>query len=82
MRTLVARLASYFRLHEGELLSRERLAEEVWGLVLDPRSRCIDQTVAELRRKLKPTERIITVHCAGYRYVTDGKQSVARRAGK
>ena len=70
MRTLVAKLADYFRLHTGVDLSRDRLADEVWGLMLDPRSRCIDQTVAELRRHLEPPERIVTVYRVGYRYQT------------
>jgi len=70
MRTLVAKLAGYFRLHEGVDLSRDRLADEVWDLVLDPRSRCIDQTVAELRRQLEHPERILTVYRVGYRYQT------------
>lgn len=70
MRTLVAKLSRYFRLHEGVDLSRDRLADEVSGLMLDPRSRCIDQTVAELRRHLEHPERIFTVYRVGYRYQT------------
>lgn len=78
MRTMVAKLAGYFRLHEGVVLSRDRLAKDVWGLILDPRSRCIDQTVSELKRQLEDGERIITVHRVGYRYVVPTKEPRGR----
>jgi DNA-binding response OmpR family regulator len=68
MRQLSEKLLEYFRAHEGEAISRETLARDVWRLVLDPRSRCIDQTIAELRRHLLSNERIVTMHGTGYRY--------------
>jgi DNA-binding response OmpR family regulator len=68
MRQLSEKLLEYFRLHEGVNVSRETLAQDVWRLMLDPRSRCIDQTIAELRQHLASTERILTVHGTGYRY--------------
>lgn len=68
MRQLAAKLLDHFRLYEGKDLSRDGLALAVWGLRLDPRSRCIDQTVSELRKRLGKNERIIAVTGVGYRY--------------
>jgi DNA-binding response OmpR family regulator len=72
---LEGKLLEYFRLNAGKDLSRDTLARDVWGLKLDPRSRCIDQTVAELRRHLHDGDRIVTVYCFGYRYEKAGRRA-------
>jgi DNA-binding response OmpR family regulator len=59
----------YLRAHPGRLISRDELSRGVWGFVLDHRSRAIDQTVANLRKKLCNGARIITHHGQGYEYV-------------
>jgi DNA-binding response OmpR family regulator len=68
VRRLEEKLLNYFRIHEGKTLCRDVLARDVWVLKLDRRSRCIDQTVASLRRHLGIHERIVTVCGSGYRY--------------
>ncbi|HWN97607.1 MAG TPA: helix-turn-helix domain-containing protein, partial [Methylomirabilota bacterium] len=68
MRTLPTKLLAFFREHEGEILSREHLAADVWHLKLDPRSRTVDQTISELRKGLSAGERIETLQGKGYKY--------------
>jgi two-component system OmpR family response regulator len=61
----------------GEVLSRTRILEEVWGTAehIDPN--IVDQYVSYLRRKLDPAEsgvRISTVRGAGYMLETNSAQ--------
>jgi two-component system alkaline phosphatase synthesis response regulator PhoP len=60
--------------HRGEILTRERLLDEVWGYERFPTTRTVDTHVLRLRRKLEADpERpawIETVHAQGYRFVT------------
>jgi len=59
-------LLDYFRVHSGRVLARDELAQQVWKLRLDPRSRVIDQTVSRIRQQLSPEEQIVTVNRHGY----------------
>jgi DNA-binding response OmpR family regulator len=66
-------LLRYFVAHRGELLSRDRLLDEVWGYDAMPTTRTVDVHVGWLRRKLEPNPRvpqfILTVHGLGYKFV-------------
>ncbi len=66
------RLLRYLVAHPGEVLSRDRLLDEVWGYGADVYSRTVDQHVATLRRKIEVDPRhprhVVTVHGAGYRF--------------
>jgi two-component system, OmpR family, copper resistance phosphate regulon response regulator CusR len=53
---------------EGDVLSREQLLEQVWGLEFDPGTNVVDVYIGYLRRKIGP-ERIETVRTRGYRLV-------------
>ncbi|MGH7392906.1 MAG: response regulator transcription factor [Candidatus Rokuibacteriota bacterium] len=60
--------------HRGEVLTRERLLDEVWGYERFPTTRTVDTHVLRLRRKFetdpdRPTW-ILTVHGQGYRFAT------------
>jgi DNA-binding response OmpR family regulator len=46
-------LLSLFMRHPGEVISRERLHEEVWGYDFDPKTNVADVFVGYLRRKLE-----------------------------
>jgi len=59
----------YFRANAGRIISRDELSLNVWGFVMDGRSRTIDQTIATLRKKLPRGHEIITRHRAGYEYL-------------
>lgn len=67
------RLLRYFLEHRGELLTRNRLLDEVWGYRSDVFSRTVDQHVATLRRKVEPHPScprfLLTVHGLGYKFV-------------
>ena len=56
----------------GKVVSRDALADEVWGADYFPESRALDQHISQLRRRVETdatNPRIIrTVHGAGYRY--------------
>jgi len=58
--------------HRGEIITRERLLDEVWGYERFPTTRTVDTHVLRLRRKFeadpdRPTW-ILTVHGQGYRF--------------
>jgi DNA-binding response OmpR family regulator len=50
----------------GEILPRDRLLEQVWGLDFDPGTNVVDVYVGYLRKKIG-AERIETVRNQGYR---------------
>jgi two-component system alkaline phosphatase synthesis response regulator PhoP len=65
-------LLRYLVEHRGEILSRERLLDEVWGYERFPTTRTVDTHVLRLRQKFEhDPERprhILTVHGQGYRF--------------
>lgn len=58
-----------FNGHPGEVLSRDKLLNDVWGLEYYGNTRTLDQHIAQLRKKLGDPSPIETVHGVGYRYV-------------
>ena len=66
-------LLQYFVAHPGEVLSRDRLLDEVWGYDAAVQSRTVDVHVAALRQKLEADAAhprfFRTVHGRGYRFV-------------
>ncbi len=74
--TLSARLFTllrYFLLHPNQVISRDRLLNEVWGYDSLPNTRTVDVHVGWLRRQIEPDpanpERLLTVHRLGYKLV-------------
>jgi DNA-binding response OmpR family regulator len=67
-----SQLMRYFIHHEGKILSRETIMEEVWGHDYLLSSRTIDTHVTHLRKKIEnnPSEpkHIVTVHRVGYKF--------------
>lgn len=67
------KLLRHFIEHRGEVLSRDRLLDEVWGYDATPFTRTVDVHVASLRQKLEEKPRkprfILTVHGRGYKFV-------------
>jgi len=68
LRTIEASLLAALSRHAGQPMSREELSRQVWRCEYRGTTRTIDQTVATLRKKLKTTQRIVTVHRVGYAY--------------
>ena len=64
-------LARLFAAHPGEVLSRDRLLNDVWGYEYYGTTRTLDQVIVQLRRKIGDTGSeprvILTVHGVGYR---------------
>ncbi len=67
------KLLQLFHAHVGEVLSRDRLLNEVWGHGYYGTTRTLDQVIVQLRRKLgdkgDEPRRLLTVHGVGYRLV-------------
>lgn len=67
------KLLQLFHAHAGEVLSRDRLLNEVWGQTYYGTTRTLDQVIVQLRRKLGDSGEnprvLLTVHGVGYRLV-------------
>lgn len=65
------KLLDYFHTHAGEVLSRDRLLNEVWGYNYFGTTRTLDQVVVQLRKKIGDNggepEHLITVYGVGYK---------------
>ena len=70
--TMEYRLLACFLEHRGEVLSRERLLDEVWAYDSSVYSRTVDVHVATLRQKIEANPSrprfVVTVHRHGYRF--------------
>jgi two-component system alkaline phosphatase synthesis response regulator PhoP len=68
-------LLVYFVEHRGEVITRDRLLDEVWGYEQFPTTRTVDTHVLRLRQKLERDPEhpvwILTVHRQGYKFATD-----------
>ncbi len=66
------RLLELFHDHPGEVISRNRLLNEVWGIDYFGTTRTLDQHIAQLRKKVETDPGhpayLLTVHGVGYRY--------------
>lgn len=65
----------YITDREGDVIRRDALLDALWGYGAGGGTRTLDQMVFHLRQKLgKDAACIETVHGAGYRYESDGKE--------
>ncbi len=68
-------LLEIFKKNEGEVLDRNTLLNEVWGIQYIGTTRTLDQHIAKLRQKIEDNpanpKHIITVHTVGYKFVTE-----------
>lgn len=73
---LELRLAEYFVQRPNEIVRREALLEDVWGVSPNSQTRTVDNFVARLRKLIEPEPRrpryLTTVRGAGYRYTPGG----------
>jgi DNA-binding response OmpR family regulator len=74
MEELTARelkLLQLFHAHPGEVLSRDRLLNEVWGQNYYGTTRTLDQVIVQLRKKLGDNggepKHLLTIHGVGYK---------------
>src|SRR5881296_3154516 len=65
------KLLRLFHSHPGEVLSRDRLLNEVWGYNYYGTTRTLDQVIVQLRKKLgdngSEPKHLLTVHGVGYK---------------
>jgi DNA-binding response OmpR family regulator len=59
--------------HRGDIVTRERLLDEVWGYEHYPTTRTVDNHIMRLRQKLEPEpanpRHILSVYGEGYKFV-------------
>jgi DNA-binding response OmpR family regulator len=69
-----AELLRYLIDHEGKIVSRSAILEEVWGLREDTDTRAIDNFIVRLRKYLEDEpsrpRHLLTVRGVGYRFVS------------
>ena len=68
-----ADLLRYLINHDGKIVSRSAILEDVWGLREDTDTRAIDNFIVKLRKKIERTpdkpQHILTVYGVGYKLV-------------
>jgi DNA-binding response OmpR family regulator len=66
-------ILKFFINHEGEVVSRDKLLDEVWGYENYPTTRTVDNFILMLRKKIEDNpsvpKHILTFHSAGYKFV-------------
>jgi DNA-binding response OmpR family regulator len=67
------KLLRLFHAHPGEVFSRDKLLNEVWGYNYYGTTRTLDQVIVQLRKKLGDNgddpKHLLTVHGVGYKLV-------------
>lgn len=67
------KLLQFFFAHRDEVLSRDKLLNEVWGYNYFGTTRTLDQVIVQLRKKLgdngDESKHLLTVHGVGYKLV-------------
>jgi two-component system OmpR family response regulator len=75
---LEMKLLAYFITHEGRVIPRQELLEEVWDMPGHVQTRAVDQFIRRLRKafEIDPAnpQHFLTIRDAGYRFVS-GKRS-------
>ena len=68
------KLLQLFAAHPGEVFSRDRLLNEVWGYNYYGTTRTLDQVIVQLRKKLGDNgdepQHLLTVHGVGYKLLS------------
>lgn len=67
-------LLRFFLMHKGEILSKEKLSEDVWKLPFSPTSNLVEVTVKNLRKKMESesgVNYIKTLYGEGYIFLND-----------
>ena len=66
-------ILKYFTEHEGEVIPRSKLLDDIWGYDNFPTTRTVDNYILSLRKKIEenPSEpkHILTVHTVGYKFM-------------
>jgi DNA-binding response OmpR family regulator len=67
------KIMKYFIEHEGEVISRDKFLDDVWGYDAYPTTRTVDNYILSLRKQIEDNpahpQHIITIHKVGYKFV-------------
>jgi len=67
------KIMKYFIEHEGEVVSRDKFLDDVWGYDAFPTTRTVDNYILSLRKLIEDDpahpQHIITIHKVGYKFV-------------
>jgi two-component system alkaline phosphatase synthesis response regulator PhoP len=67
------KILQYLIAHRNEVVTREKLLDEIWGYDVYPTTRTVDTLIMKLRKKIEKAPNapriIITVYGAGYKFV-------------
>jgi DNA-binding response OmpR family regulator len=70
-----ADLLRYFTEHEGQIVSRKDILEQVWRVHEDTDTRAIDNFIVRLRRYIEDDpghpQHLVTVRGVGYRFIAN-----------
>ncbi len=63
----------YLILHEGEVVTRHMLLDDVWGYEHEPTTRTVDNYILSIRKHIednpsKPSH-LLTIHTSGYKFI-------------
>jgi len=66
-------ILKYFARHEGEVVTRDMLLDEVWGYEHFPTTRTVDNYILSIRKRIEDDPahpvHLVTVHTAGYKLI-------------
>ena len=66
-------IVKLFLEHEGQVLDRDKLLNEVWGYDVFPTTRTVDNYILSIRKKIEDDpgdpKHLLTVHTSGYKFV-------------
>ena len=75
---LEMKLLRYFIEHEGSVVTRAELLENVWGMARIPSTRTVDNFIVNLRKYFEPDpsqpRHFLSVRGTGYRFVPKAKR--------
>lgn len=67
------KIMQYFIQHEGEVISRDQLLDDVWGYDVFPTTRTVDNYILSLRKKIESNpsspKHLLTIYKGGYKFV-------------
>jgi two-component system OmpR family response regulator len=76
--SLEMKLLRYFVEHEGSVVTRAELLEDVWGMSHTPTTRTVDNFIVNLRKyfELDPAQpkHFLSVRGTGYRFIASGEE--------
>lgn len=67
------KILQYFVEHEGQVITRDKFLDDVWGYDAFPTTRTVDNYILSIRKKIEDDpsspEHIVTIHTAGYKFI-------------